>query len=190
MRIPVVLTALLAIAAAPANAQIQPTVEVQAKRPLPAGKYAVDLASDSALGRDIRRLVMEKLAARGHQVGFSGGHVMKLQVDLTRHFAGGPSADSVLTPPRSQIGQAGPRGEDRPLPDRRVSDLEPRASVSVEMLRLTLTLRTAGSGEATWVAFAACPVREGRALAAGRSMVDAIFANPNRSRRGEVDCPA
>jgi hypothetical protein len=170
-----------------ANAEGPHSLDIQAKRPLPTGKYAVDLASDSELGRDLRRMVMEKLAARGHQVGFSGGHVMKLQVDVTRNFQGTLTPESVLTPPRSQLPE---RSDARPpLPERRMRDLEPRPNAAPETLRITLTLRAAGSGEVIWVAYAACPFGGGRVLGAGRNMIDAIFANPNRSRRGEADCP-
>jgi hypothetical protein len=156
---------------------------------LPTGKYAVDLDTDTALGRDIRRLVMEKLAARGNQVGFSGGNVMKLQVDQTRHFAGGLTSQDILTPPRQQS----PLGSDRPdarppMPERRVQDQD-RPRIAGEVLRITLTLRAATGGEVIWVAYAACPYSEGRALRAGTKMVETIFANPNRSRRGDAECP-
>jgi hypothetical protein len=171
----------------PAGAEGPASLDIQAKRPLPNGKYAVDLVSDSELGRDLRRRVMEKLAARGHQVGFSGGHVMRLQVDLTRNFEGSLTPESVLAAPRNQLPE---RGDARPpMPERRMRDLEPRPRAAPETLRITLTLRAAGSGEVIWVAYAACPFSDGRALGAGRNMIDAIFANPNRSRRGEADCP-
>jgi hypothetical protein len=52
-----------------------------------------------------------------------------------------------------------------------------------------LTVYTAGSGDVLWTAYAACPVREGRTLGASRKMIDAIFADPNRSRHGEIKCP-
>jgi hypothetical protein len=115
---------------------------------------------------------------------------MKLQVDLTHNFAGGLTPESVLTPPRGQVSPGAERGETRPpMPERPMRDLEPRPRADREILRITLTLRAAGSGEVTWVAYAACPFSEGRALGAGRNMIDAIFANPNRSRRGDADCP-
>jgi hypothetical protein len=191
MRALIVTTGMLAALALPAGAQTQaqPGLEIQAKKPLPTGKYAVDLDTDTALGRDVRRLVMERLAKLGHQVGFSGGHVMKLQVNQTRNFAGGLKTEDVLVPPRPAPSPGSDRLDVRPpMPDRPVQDMG-RAPVAGETLRLTLTLRAAGSGEVIWVAYAACPYSEGRALRAGAKMVDTIFADPNRSRRGKVECP-
>lgn len=196
---PVVLAVLIAGLAAPVLAQAPKpaatpspahSLDIQAKRPLPTGKYAVNLDTDSELARDLRRVVMEKLAARGNQVGFSGGHVMKLQVDLTRHFAGGRTPESVLAPPRGQVAPGSDRGDVRaPLPERPVRDLAPKPDPATETLHLTLTLHALGSGEVQWIAYATCPVRDGRALAVGRGMVNAIFADPNRSRRGDANCP-
>lgn len=187
MRMSIAVGALLLGLALPAAAQKPPSLEIQAKAPLPKGKYAVDLDTDSALSRELRRMVMEKLAARGNQVGFSGGHVMKLQADLTQNFAGGRTPESVLTPPS---GPAPQRGDGRPpLPERPIRDLAPKAPPAGETLRITLTLRTATSGAVAWVAYATCPVRDGRAEEVGRVMIDAIFANPDRSRRGEINCP-
>jgi hypothetical protein len=75
------------------------------------------------------------------------------------------------------------------MPERRLRDLEPPARVITESLRLTLTVRAANSGEVVWTAYATCPIHEGRALNAGRGMIDAIFAEPNRSRRSAIKCP-
>jgi len=179
---------LLAATASAQNAP-GPSLDIQAKRPLPTGKYAVDLDSDSELGRDLRRLVMEKLAARGHQVGFSGGHVMKMQVNLTQNFTGGLTPEGVMLGTRGQLPATSDRPDARPpMPERSVRSLEARPHAEDEMLRISLTLRNAGSGEVTWVAYAACPFPAGRAFAAGRQMIDGIFADPNRSRRGAADC--
>ncbi|HJQ59668.1 MAG TPA: hypothetical protein VJ890_22360 [Vineibacter sp.] len=195
-----VIACLLAALAVPANAQrpaptpapAQPqphSLDIQAKRPLPTGKYAVDLDTDSALGRDLRRVVMEKLAARGNQVGFSGGHVMKLQVGLTQHFSS--SQQPAGAPPRSEIGPTGDRSDIRPpMPDRPVRDMASRPDAALETLNLTLTVRAATTGEVIWAAYATCSFRDGRAQAMGRTMLDAIFADPNRSRRGDAKCPA
>ena len=166
-----------------------PSLDIQAKKPLPAGKYAVDLDSDSELGRDLRRLVMEKLAARGHQVGFSGGHVLKMQVNQTQGFAGGLTTEGVMLGTRGQLPATSDRPDARPpMPERSVRSLEARPHATDEILRITLTLRTANSSEVTWVAYVACPFPPGRAYAAGRQMINTIFADPNRSRRGAADC--
>jgi hypothetical protein len=200
MRRPVIACLLMALAA-PAAAQRPPatgtppapppqSLDIQAKRPLPTGKYAVDLDTDTALARDLRRTVMEKLAARGNQVGFSGGHVMKLQVDLSQHFAGGRTPESVLAPPRDQVAPRSERGDVRPpIPERSVRDLAPKPDAPTERLHLTLTLHGARSGEVAWVAYATCDFKDGRALDTGRAMINAIFANPNVTRRGDANCP-
>lgn len=176
-------------AALPAAAEPPPSLDIQARRPLPAGTYAVDLPSDSALGQDLRRMVIAKLAARGHQVAAGGRHVMRLQVDLTRRFDGGLSVEDVLAPPRNQIPSASADIR-APMPERPLRDLESKPRVDPETLRLTLTVQAVGSGDVIWVAWIACPVRDGRALGTGRAMIDTIFASPNRSRRGQADCPA
>lgn len=189
MRALIVITGMLAALALPAGAQTSPTFDIQARKPLPTGKYAVDLDTDTALGRDVRRLVMEKLAARGNQVGFSGGNVMKLQVEQTRHFAGGLTSKDILAPPRQQPSLGGDRPDARPpMPERRIQDQD-KARIPGEVLRITMTVRASTSGEVIWVAYASCPYNEGRALRAGAKMVETIFANPNRSRRGEAECP-
>jgi hypothetical protein len=186
----VVLSFLLPCAAIPAGAQDTPALDIRAKRPLPPGKYAVDLADDSELGRDIRRRVLEKLAARGHDTGFSGSQVMRLQVDRTSNFDRGLRAQDVLAPPSNEVRPWGDRNDALPpMPERRLRDLEPPARVITESLRLTLTVRAANSGEVVWTAYAACPIHDGRALAAGRGMIDAIFAEPNRTRRDAIKCP-
>lgn len=191
MRVVFLALAALLMTSAPAAAQNPPapTLDIQAKRPLPAGKYAVDLASDSELGRDLRRLVMEKLAARGYQVGFSGGHVIKMQVDLTQNFTGGLTPEGVMLGTRGQLPATSERPDARPpMPERSVRSLEAKPHAADEILRITLTLRSAGSGEVTWVAYVACPFPAGRAFPAGRQMIDGVFADPNRSRRGAADC--
>lgn len=169
----------LCLAPSAASAQAAQSFEIQAKRPLPKGKYAVALEVDSELGRDLRRAVMDRLAARGNEVGFSGGHVMRLRVDVSRGFRSGPGA-----PPPAAGGAGLP-----PIPDRPASDLRTRPDSAAETLRLTLTMAEAGTGEVLWVAYASCAFGGGRALDAGRSMIGAIFASPDRSRRGEADCP-
>ncbi len=180
--------ALLAFAA-PAGAQNQALLDIQAKRPLPTGKYAVELVEDSELGRDLRRLVMDKLAARGNQVGFSGGHVMRMQVSQTRNFAGGLTQEGVMVGTPGQVPSTSDRPDVRPpMPERSVRSQELRPRGGDDVLRITLTLSNSGSGEVTWVAYAACPFPGGRAFPAGRQLIDTIFANPNSSRRGEPDC--
>ena len=47
-------------------------MEVKAYQQIPKAKVAVQLTSDTHLSRELRREVMERLAKRGNQVGFSG----------------------------------------------------------------------------------------------------------------------
>ncbi len=188
----------LGLAALPSVAQGQiGQFEIRATRPIPAGKIAVDLSPDSEIGRDVRRMAMDKLARRGNTVGFSGGNVMKLRVDYAGSFGalqdvtrprGSPSTDfdrnfgadvsrldlgpdipSVRTFDRDAVGR-------RPAP--------PRAG-----LYLYLTLHDERGGQVLWGASAACAVNDGEVRAAAANMLDRIFASPDASRRGEADCP-
>ena len=85
MRI-VVLILLAALAAAPSHAQPPGPglktgqMEIKAFQPIPKTKTAVQLTSDTSLARKLRGEVMERLARRGNQVGFSGGNVMRMDV--------------------------------------------------------------------------------------------------------------
>ena len=85
MRI-VVLFVLAALAAAPSHAQPPGPglktgqLEVKAFQAIPKTKTAVQLTSDTSLARKLRGEVMEHLARRGNQVGFSGGNVMRMDV--------------------------------------------------------------------------------------------------------------
>jgi hypothetical protein len=160
--------------------------EVRTTRGIPAGKIAVDLSPDSELGRDIRRLVMEKLAKTGHEVGFSGGHILKLQVNLQRGL-----------PPSS-----GGRGDDevdrrtgidaqRPTPQGPARAFEPprQGGGRNDLLSISMTIHGLQSRELLWSANASCRVGANDAFGAGRNMIDNIFARPNVSRKGEADCP-
>src|SRR5215470_17555157 len=85
MRI-VLIMALAALAAAPSHAQAPGPglktgqMEVRAYQAIPKTKVAVQLTSDTSLARKLRGEVMERLAKRGNDVGFSGGNVMRMDV--------------------------------------------------------------------------------------------------------------
>src|SRR5437899_3434327 len=85
MRI-VVLFVFAALVAAPGHAQPPGPglktgqLEVKAFQAIPKAKTAVQLTSDTSLARKLRGEVMERLARRGNQVGFSGGNVMRMDV--------------------------------------------------------------------------------------------------------------
>src|SRR6478609_8746098 len=91
MRIAASLMALLALGTAiPAQAQAVAQIpgsgpklgqlEIKAYQVIPKTKTAVQLTSDTALARNLRREVMIRLSRRGNDVGFSGGNVMRMDV--------------------------------------------------------------------------------------------------------------
>jgi len=160
--------------------------EVRTARGIPAGKIAVDLSPDSELGRDLRRLVMEKLAKTGHEVGFSGGHILKLQVNLQRGLpsAGGGRGDY-------EVDRRTGIDAQRPTPQGPARAFEqPRLGGGRnDLLSLSMTIHGLQSRELLWSANASCRVGANDAFGAGRNMIDNIFARPNASRKGEADCP-
>ncbi len=160
--------------------------EVRTTRGIPAGKIAVDLSPDSEVGRDLRRLVMEKLAKTGHEVGFSGGHILKLQVNLQRGFSSpgaGRSNDPIDR--RTGIDANRPTPQD---PARAFDQQRPRDNRN-DLLSISMTIHGLQSRELLWSANASCRVGANEAFGAGRNIIDNIFAQPNASRKGEADCP-
>jgi len=101
MRIATSLMALLALGAGAAEAGDLAQVpggpklgqlEIKAYQAIPKTKTAVQLTSDTSLARKLRGEVMERLAKRGNEVGFSGGNVMRMDVsyfDLSTGSSGG-----------------------------------------------------------------------------------------------------
>jgi hypothetical protein len=181
------LAATLLLVSATAHAQSGVgNFEVRTTRGIPAGKIAVDLSPDSELGRDLRRLVMEKLAKAGHEVGFSGGNILKLQVNLQRGLpsvGGGRGDDEVDR--RTGI------DAQRPTPQNPARAFEPPrpGSGRNDLLSISMTIHGLQSHELLWSANASCRVGANDAFGAGRNMIDNIFARPNASRKGEADCP-
>ena len=160
--------------------------EVRTTRGIPAGKIAVDLSPDSELGRDLRRLVMEKLAKTGHEVGFSGGHILKLQVNLQRGLPpaiGGRSDDPIDRSTGIDAQRPAPQG-----PARAFEPPRPGGGRN-DLLSISMTIHGLQSRELLWSANASCRVGAHDAFGAGRNMIDNIFAQPNASRKGEADCP-
>ena len=62
-------------------------LEVKAYQKIPKTKTAVQLTSDTALARKLRREVMIRLSRRGNEVGFSGGNVMRMDVSYFDFWA-------------------------------------------------------------------------------------------------------
>ncbi len=95
MRIAAILFAGSCLLAAPtAFAQLPPQLqigqmEIKAYAKISKAKIAVQLTQDTALGRHLRGKVMERIAKRGNEVGFSGGNVMRMDVGYFDLLGGG-----------------------------------------------------------------------------------------------------
>ena len=191
MRVTAILAAALLLAT-PAAAQLPPTLqigqmEVKVYAPIGKTKIAVQLTQDTALGRQLRGKVMERIAKRGNEVGFSGGNVMRMDVaylDLLTEGVTG-SAD---TPSSSQPGDnqrpsllgniTGLRGQDRNAP-------APRPPT----LRMSFTLYAIDTGKVIWVATASCSTTNGMVAKAGEAIINSIFDNADKSIVGDAGCP-
>jgi hypothetical protein len=175
-------TAMPAAAQGPKLGQL----EIKAYQAIPKTKTAVQLTSDTALSRNLRRQVMVRLARRGNDVGFSGGNVMRMDVsyfDLsagtgTGTIGGNPSYDGPAANPRPEF----PRNR-----------LEQRGaltgSVNPPTLRIILTLYAVNDGKVLWNATTSCPTQAGTAEAAGMAMIDTIFDEADKNRVADAGCP-
>ena len=191
MRVTAILAAALLLAA-PAAAQLPPSLkigqmEIKAYAPIGKSKIAVQLTQDTALGRQLRGKVMERIAKRGNEVGFSGGNVMRMDVayfDLLTEGVTG-SAD---TPSSSQPGDnqrpsllgniTGLRGQDRNGP-----------APPPPTLRMSFTLYAIDTGKVIWVATASCSTTNGMVAKAGEAIINSIFDNADKSMVGDAGCP-
>jgi hypothetical protein len=196
MRIATGLLALLALGAAPAHAQSQAQVptgprlgqlEIKAYQAIPKTKTAVQLTSDTALARNLRRQVMIRLARRGNEVGFSGGNVMRMDVSYFDFSIGGGGGGTIGGNPGYDGPGANPRLE---LPRNKFEQRNSLSGgVSSPTLRIVLTLYSVDGGKVLWMASTSCPTFSGTAEAAGISMVDTIFDNADKNRTGDAGCP-
>ena len=203
MRIVTSLTALLMAlaAAAPAHAQLQAPsstpgvaagpklgqLEIKAYQVIPRTKTAVQLSSDTALGRNLRREVMIRLSRRGNEVGFSGGNVMRMDVQYIDLLGGG----SITRGPVGGRDQNfdGPAANPRPeVPGIRIERGGP-ARTSGPTLRITLTLYSTDGGKVLWTASASCYTQASMAENAGTLMIDSIFSEADRNRIADAGCP-
>jgi hypothetical protein len=191
MRTNVLLTVLAAlVAAVPAAAQAPKLGELQIKayQKIPKTKTAVQLSSDSALARNLRREVMIRLAQRGNEVGFSGGNVMRMDVSYFDLSGSSSGSSGVITgSPSYEAPGSNPRQD---LPRNR---LERRDSIGIPpagpTLRITLTLYSVDGGKVLWIATGSCITQGYNAEQAGISMIDNIFANADNNRIGDAGCP-
>ncbi len=182
------------LAAGAAQAQIpQPLgigqMEIKAYEKIPKAKTAVQLTSDTALGRHLRGKVMERLAKRGNEVGFSGGNVMRMDVayfDL-QAGGGGGGGSAANTPTYESPG-------DNPRPSilGNISGLRGSSDAPARQpptLRISLTLYSIATGKVIWVAATSCSTTNGMVNRAGEAMVETMFDNADKSLVGDAGCP-
>jgi hypothetical protein len=176
--------------ATPSAAQGVGQIEIKAYQPIPKVKTAVQLTSDSHLSRELRRHVMIRLARRGNDVGFSGGNVMRMDVQF-RDLLG---PDTLSGPPSTQTGRtdyatpgANPRLDmpSNPINRRDGASAAPPGAT----LRISLTLYSLDGGRVLWQATASCRARDSQALNTGEMMIDAIFDDADKNRTGDAGCP-
>ncbi len=191
MRLAAILPLLCAlVVAGPALAQAPKLgqLEVKAYQKIPKNKVAVQLTSDSHLSRELRREVMIQLQKRGNEVGFSGGNVMRMDVTYIDLSGSGQSGNS-YGPPSYRGSGANPMPN---LPENRVFRLDrldkPTPERSSSTLRVTLTLYTVDTGKVIWAATGSCSTTGDIVQSVGTSMIDAIFADADRSRIGDAGC--
>jgi len=190
MRIAASVIALLALAALPAAAQPAPKVgqlEIKAYQVIPKTKTAVQLTSDTALARNLRREVMIRLSRRGNEVGFSGGNGMRMDVSYFEFSVGGGGGGTIGGNP----GYDGPAANPRPeLPSNKFEQRNGVGpSINAPTLRIVLTLYSVDGGKVLWAASTSCATHAGTAEAAGVAMIDTIFEAANNNRTGDAGCP-
>jgi hypothetical protein len=189
MRVVTALSMLLVLAGLPASAQAPALgkLEVKAYQKIPKTKIAVQLSYDTAMGRELRRAVMEQIAHRGNEVGFSGGNVMRLDFNYLDLLGGGNDSNSATI--GGQPSYAPPGSNPRPeMPNNRISrDLfdVPKSSAT---LRITLTLYTVDTGKVIWAATTSCGTDGNNVQRTGERMIDAIFKDADHSRVADADC--
>jgi hypothetical protein len=196
MRIATSLMALLALGAGAAEAGDLAQVpggpklgqlEIKAYQAIPKTKTAVQLTSDTALARNLRRQVMIRLARRGNDVGFSGGNVMRMDVSYFDFSTGSGGGATIGGNPGYDGPGANPRLD---LPRNKFEQRNGLSGgVSSPTLRIVLTLYSLDGGKVLWMASTSCPTFSGTAEAAGLSMVDAIFDQADKNRIGDAGCP-
>lgn len=181
----IMLSALVAASASLAQAPKLGQLEVKAYQKIPKAKVAVQLTSDSHLSRELRREVMVQLQKRGNEVGFSGGNVMRMDVSFLDLSGGGQSGNSYGPPSYRSSGS-------NPMPDTPQTPVfrfdKPAAQPSGATLRVTLTLYTIDGGKVLWAATGSCSTTGDIVQSSGEAMIDAIFADADRSHIGDAGC--
>jgi hypothetical protein len=191
MRI-VVLIVLAALAAAPSHAQPPGPglktgqMEIKAFQAIPKTKTAVQLTSDTSLARKLRGEVMERLARRGNQVGFSGGNVMRMDVSYFDLSGGSGRGGYIDNAPSYLEPGSNPRMD---LPRNKFERRDSYTPPTGPTLRISLTLYSVETGKVLWFANASCITQGNNAEQSGINMIDAIFADPDKNRIADAGCP-
>jgi hypothetical protein len=188
-----VLIVLAAVMAAPSHAQPPGPglktgqMEIKAFQAIPKTKTAVQLTSDTSLARKLRGEVMERLARRGNQVGFSGGNVMRMDVSYF-DLSGGSGRNSYIDTAPSYLEPGSNPRMDLPRNkfERRDTYTPPATGPT---LRISLTLYSVETGKVLWFANASCITQGNNAEQSGINMIDAIFADPDKNRIADAGCP-
>lgn len=190
MRIVAAAMMLLALNAMPAAAQVPKVgqLQIRAYQPIPKTKTAVQLTSDSALARNLRREVMVRLSQRGNEVGFSGGNVMRMDVQYV-DLLGGSGVTRGPVGGYDQYHYDGPAANPRPPVPGFTVDRTPPPMSGGPTLRITLTLYSTDGGKVLWTASASCYTQSSIAESAGTAMIDAIFDDADKNRIGDAGCP-
>jgi hypothetical protein len=200
MRIALALAAVWALAhttSAPASAQNYGNIgggpklgelEIKAWQPIPKTKTAVQLSSDTRLGRELRRQVMVRLSQRGNEVGFSGRNVMRLDVSYFDLTGGNPRDYGVLgeQPAYAETGS----NPFLPVPANPIGRNTSRTpSTAGSTLRISLSLYNIDSGKVLWSATTSCQTKADMSQRAGEMMINNIFDNADKNRVGDAGCP-
>jgi len=200
MRIALALVAVWALAhttSAPAPAQNYGSIgggpklgelEIKAWQPIPKTKTAVQLSSDTRLGRELRRQVMVRLSQRGNEIGFSGRNVMRLDVSYFDLMGGNPRDAGVLgeQPAYAETGS----NPFLPVPANPIGRNTTRTpSTAGPTLRLSLSLYNIDTGKVLWSATASCQTTSNMSQRAGEMMINSIFDNADKNRVGDAGCP-
>jgi hypothetical protein len=177
-------TALPAAAQAPKVGQL----EIKAYQPIPKTKTAVQLTSDSALARNLRREVMIRIARRGNEVGFSGGNVMRMDVQYIDLLGGGDITRGPVGGREQNLDGTG--ANSRPeVPGIRIERGGAAPISGGPTLRVTLTLYSTDGGKVLWTASASCYTQSSQAETAGTMMIDSIFDQADKNRIADAGCP-
>jgi hypothetical protein len=187
-----VLFVVAALAAAPSHAQPPAPgpktgqLEIKAFQAIPKTKTAVQLTSDTSLARKLRGEVMERLAQRGNQVGFSGGNVMRMDVSFFDFSAGARGSGYINDAPSYLEPGSNPRPD---LPRNKLERRDSYVAPTGPTLRISLTLYSVETGKVLWFASASCITGSNSPEQAGGHMIDAIFADADKSRIADAGCP-